>query len=231
MFKTFKCFLTTLLVVSLILSCAFCVNAASSNALCVEVESVEAKAGETVDVDVIVTSNPGVTAVKLVVDFDDSVLTLIGAEDKGVFNAGMFSDDYTSDYELVWLDALSAENNTATGIVATLTFKVNDGADLGDTAITVYTVSANDILDADLNKVELNATTGGVTVVPSAILGDLDGNKSITAKDAIYVLYHSLYGDEYPLNQDCDFNDDGFVTADDAIYLLYYVLFGDIYPI
>lgn len=233
MFKSFKCLLVVLLVVTSIIPCVFCVNAASTDALCVEVGSVTAEVGETVDVDITVTSNPGVTAVKLVVAFDESVLTLVSAEDKGLFNEGIFSNNYASDYELVWLDALSTENNTATGVIATLTFKVNDDAALGNTVISVYTVGANDILDADVNKIELNATAGGVTVAeaPTVIIGDVDGNERVTANDAIYVLNHTLFGDEYPLNQDCDFDDDGVVTQKDAIYLLYHVLFGEIYPI
>ncbi len=233
MFKSFKCLLAVLLVVTSIISCVFCVNAASTDALCVEVGSVTAEAGETVDVDVTVTSNPGVTAVKLVVTFDESVLTLVAAEDKGLFNEGIFSNNYASDYELVWLDALSTENNTATGVIATLTFKVNDDAALGATAITVYTVGANDILDADVNKIELNATAGGVTVAEAStvMVGDFDGNERVTANDAIYVLNHSLYSDEYPLNQKCDYDDDEAVTEKDAIYLLYHVLFGELYPI
>ncbi len=66
----------------------------------------------------------------------------------------------------------------------------------------------------------------------SGVVGDFDGDCSLSAADAIYVLYNYLYGDEgYPVGQNCDFNNDGSVTEDDAIYLLYHTLFGDEYEL
>ncbi len=57
--------------------------------------------------------------------------------------------------------------------------------------------------------------------------GDIDGVAGLNASDAIYLLYSVFFGKEqYPLNKDCDFNDDGNINADDAIYLLYHVFFG-----
>ena len=60
------------------------------------------------------------------------------------------------------------------------------------------------------------------------IVGDLDGDESKEASDAIYLLYNTFFGDEdYPVNQPVDFNNDGETNAEDAIYLLYNVFFGD----
>ena len=53
--------------------------------------------------------------------------------------------------------------------------------------------------------------------------GDVSPDGNVTAADAIYLLYASfpMFKDEYPLNQDCDFEKDGVVDRMDAIYLLY----------
>lgn len=53
--------------------------------------------------------------------------------------------------------------------------------------------------------------------------GDVSPDGTVTAADAIYLLYASfpMFKDEYPLNQDCDFEKDGVVDRMDAIYLLY----------
>lgn len=65
------------------------------------------------------------------------------------------------------------------------------------------------------------------TVIP----GDINGDGAVTSDDAIYLLYHTLLPDMYPVNQAVDFNGDGDVTSDDAIYLLYYTLLPDMYPL
>ena len=67
----------------------------------------------------------------------------------------------------------------------------------------------------------------------SMLFGDLDGSETVTAADAIYLLYHTLFGEaRYPVSQPVDFTGDGNVNAEDAIYLLYHTLFGaERYPL
>lgn len=62
-------------------------------------------------------------------------------------------------------------------------------------------------------------------------VGDVDGNADVTDTDALYLLYHTIFGDSYPIQQDCDYNCDGTVTDADALYLLYHTIFGDSYPL
>ena len=59
---------------------------------------------------------------------------------------------------------------------------------------------------------------------PEVLVGDLDGDGYVTSDDAIYLLYHTINGTEYPVNQNVDFDGNGHVTSDDAIYLLYQVM-------
>ena len=59
------------------------------------------------------------------------------------------------------------------------------------------------------------------------VVGDLDINGVVDTDDAIYLLYHTLFGEDYPVNQYVDFDCNGVVDTDDAIYLLYHTLFGD----
>ncbi len=70
-----------------------------------------------------------------------------------------------------------------------------------------------------------------VKMVDLIMRGDLNEDEAVTDQDAIYLLLHTLLGDKYPINQDCDFNGDGVVTDQDAIYLLLHTLLGDKYPI
>ena len=61
--------------------------------------------------------------------------------------------------------------------------------------------------------------------------GDIDGVEGVTDRDAVHLLYHTFLPDLYPVNQDCDFNNDGFVNDKDAVYLLYHTFLPDLYPI
>ncbi|MBQ8623393.1 MAG: hypothetical protein IJ424_03330 [Oscillospiraceae bacterium] len=65
------------------------------------------------------------------------------------------------------------------------------------------------------------------------IRGDLNRDRKVDNKDAIYALYAVIFGTTaYPLNQDADFFNDGVFDNMDAIYLLYHTVFGEAqYPL
>ena len=64
----------------------------------------------------------------------------------------------------------------------------------------------------------------------SALVGDFNGSGTLSTADAVYLLYHTLFGgEEYPITQPGDFNCDGAVDSADATYLLFNVLFGEEY--
>lgn len=61
--------------------------------------------------------------------------------------------------------------------------------------------------------------------------GDLTGDEEITDADALYLLYAIFDAENYPLNQDADYNSDGVVTDADAVYLLYAIFDAENYPL
>lgn len=57
--------------------------------------------------------------------------------------------------------------------------------------------------------------------------GDINGDNKVNAEDAVYLLYHVIFGGEkYSTNENPDVNNDGKKNKDDAIYLLYHTLIG-----
>ena len=74
---------------------------------------------------------------------------------------------------------------------------------------------------------------GTETFDGSYIVGDLDGNEAVDIDDAIWLLLHTMLGEEnYPLNQPVDYDKNNTVDIDDAIWLLLHTMLGaENYPL
>lgn len=68
-------------------------------------------------------------------------------------------------------------------------------------------------------------------VTNDPIPGDLNDDEAVDNKDVEYLLWHTLFPDDYPLNQEADFSGDGVLDNKDVEYLLWYTLFPDDYPL
>lgn len=190
--------------------------------------------GDTFDVTVKVAQNDGIIGLRFLVEYDEDILALNSVTDDKLFDGAVIKDYYASPYQYVWISSSSAQNNSATGKIITLSFTVKkDISEDVSTCIKVIT-GDNDILNSDLESLTANELDIQIDISAKnqVITGDLTGDKAITSADAVYLMYYTLNGpSEYPLNQLGDFNVDGRIDSDDAIYLLYHVLFGDEYPL
>lgn len=78
------------------------------------------------------------------------------------------------------------------------------------------------------SKVTVTATQ------PEHLIGDADGDNDVTDADVEFLLFYTLFPDDFELAQDAatfDFNHDGSVDDADVEYLLFYTLFPDDFPL
>lgn len=209
-------------VLCLVLSCtALSLTASAAENLAIGVESMTVAAGETVELKVDITANPGITVLNIDVEYDTSVLTLVGCTDKALLSNGVIGTNYKNPFDLYWNGALLNENITATGTVAILKFKVNDGAANG-TATTVKLVTEkNSALNKDLKSVGVTVTSGTVTVadklaniMPADKANDLMYSIRLEDKEAAsYVSAGIRFRGTLTLEQMDGANEIGFVAA------------------
>jgi len=63
------------------------------------------------------------------------------------------------------------------------------------------------------------------------VLGDFTEDGLVTDADVIYLLWYTVFPEDYPLNGKADFTGDGLITDADVIYLLWYTVFPGDYPL
>ena len=139
--------------------------------------------------------------------------------------------------EVVICDGLTAiegrafENcvNLTSATISDTVAEIGDDAFSGCGKVVIY--CEEDSIAADYAK------NNGIAFVASPVTGqynlraDLDSSGDVSDQDAIYLLFHTFFPEEYPVSCDCDFDGDGEVTDQDAVYLLFYTFFPDVYPI
>ena len=89
--------------------------------------------GDTVSVAIKMDENPGIIAARIKVSYDSKALTLMKAEDGGILGEYTFGNDKKANpYVMLWENGTASKDYTATGTLATLTFKIADDAAEGD---------------------------------------------------------------------------------------------------
>jgi len=141
---------------------------AASDIPAIIVSDSTGKAGDTVDVSVSLSNNPGIIAMRLHVEYDEAALRLVRTIDKGVLgNATHYPGPaFHSPYILMWVNGTARSNYDVNGEIATMKFEILK--DTNSTPITVtYDLDKYDILNADDQKVKFSVKNGTVSTVPS----------------------------------------------------------------
>lgn len=180
--KIISIFLVALMLSSMLPTTVFAATAPKVTAASVEKEMI---AGQTVDVDITLSDNPGITGGTVKIEFEKAKLKLTSVKntDQTITSTyyGYSVMPITSgSYTLGWDGDLMSADLTGNGVIATLTFEVLDTATVGDSAITVSNV---DFVNAAADSVAGTGVNGKVTLY-SKLTGDLPIDITVPVKGA-----------------------------------------------
>lgn len=129
----------------------------------ISVENKSASKGDTVEIEIVMESNPGFLDMKLSVAYGEG-LELISIQDTGLISGAQHSSNYhLNPYPLTWTNSLLTENLTVAGTIAKLRFYVKENATNENCKVSISYERYN-IIDTDLNMVDFNLQDGGIIV-------------------------------------------------------------------
>ena len=193
------------------------------NAPQITVNGTKGRAGATVSVAISLKNNPGIASMRLKVDYDSSVLSLVGVNDLGKLGSQLHSDQYTDPYVLCWANDTVTQNFTHNGDIVVLTFKINDDAAIGTYDISIsYDYDKYDIHNVQVQKVKFYTVDGAIEVV-DVLPGDANGDGSVDTLDRLTLSRYLANWKGYTLDQlnfaGADINSDGSVDTLDRLIL------------
>lgn len=176
--------------------------------------------GHEFTVDVGIDNNPGITSLSLELDYPD-IFTLTSVEYKQLFSSkATGSGDFESPFVISWFST-SSKNEKNNGVIATLTFKVKDDAELGEKAIAL-SYDPENVFDISFKSVDFGAKSA-VIKVKDHYPGDMNKDAKINMKD-IVLLQQYINKWKVDLTADvADINGDSKVNMKDVVLLQQFV--------
>jgi len=196
--------------------------------IAISVADAYGKAGTMVNMDVMITQNPGIVSLNLKLDFDESVITLVEAVNGSAFNEMTFTppkgEALKSGCILSW-DSESVDTESITdGVIATLSFVILDTAEANTTSLVK--VSRVDAKDDNLEDVYFDEVDGKLQVL-TYTPGDVNEDGRITSTDNVYIRRYIAGGYDVTINEAAaDVNDDGRITSTDVVFIRRYMAGG-----
>lgn len=180
--------------------------------------------GQTVELDVVLTDNTGISNALLEVYYDDS-LELIAAERGDALTYLFFTKPavFSSPANFLW-DSLAGED-AEDGTLLHLTFKVKEGAQTGRNARVWLDCYRGDISDANDQPVNVTFVEGFVEII-DYMPGDVNSDTLINGTD-VSILRRYIVGDPVEIHALAgDVNGDSRLNGTDVVLLRRYIAGG-----
>lgn len=232
MTKCLKTMLALLLTAVLLIS-ALPFTASASSAMTVTVETKNAIAGSTVNLDVKISNNPGFAAISLDIDYDKTNLLLKGFTYNDTALAGASTTPYNASASTPCLYVVNGSQNISGDFtLATLTFEVKANANNNTSAYVKLTYDPENIYNINEQNISCNTTNGAVDIV-TCIPGDINGDEKVNSKDVSRLMQYHAHWDVVVNEPALDTNGDGKLNSKDVTRLMQYLAHWDVvlYPV
>ncbi len=182
----------------------------------IKAESAKGKAGQTVDVKIMVKNNPGAALMSFELNYDKNAMTLKNATLGEIFTGDL--DCNLNRVPFVFTVYAGQGNKTNDGLLVTLTFEIAEDCAEGEYALEI---SAIDCLNLDEEAVNYVPVNGKITV-NNVIPGDVTGDGVVTRSDLLRLAKY-FSGFEVEIDSAAaDVTGDGEVTRSDLLRLAKY---------
>lgn len=199
----------------------------------ITVEEIWGNPGKTVDLDMVISKNPGILGATITVSWDED-LTLVADASGEAFNHMTYTSPsryVASGTNFVWFG--NEVNEAIDGTILTLTFKVAETAQNNDILPVRVSYTHGDIIDQNDNDVALSVVDGHIRAITYQP-GDVTGDGRVNARDLVRLSQYISDGcktDSEGYNAEvvedaCDVTGDGRVNARDLIKLSQYISDG-----
>ena len=220
--------LTLLMLVPLV---QISVSATETEKMIIEAAEKTAFAGSSVDVEISLKNNPGVSSVGLNVSYDKDILSL----EKIVYNTEMGGNTQSSSKNdnpatLLWVN--SSADFTKDATFATLTFKVSADAKEGDVADIKLSYDENNIYNLQENNNVSCQTIDGKVTVQTVLAGDINDDGKVNNKDVSRLMQYLAHWEVEVNTLVLDCNGDEKINNKDVSRLMQWLAHWDVelYP-
>jgi len=193
-----------------------CVVCGATCEVLLSVGNANTTSGGTFTVPLVIDLNAGFTFLNIDLIYDESALELVSVENGEIF------DEMYADLHYIWA---FARNVTDTGVLATLTFRVKEGAPVGDYKVTAKCTECCNYDEQDV-IVGINA---GEIRVSDVVYGDCNGDGVVNGRDVTRLLrylasFNPMTGtSDVEISDGADCNGDGVINGRDGTRLLRYL--------
>lgn len=179
------------------------------------VKNVSGNYGDIVNVKINIENNPGITALQLKINYSSKDLELMSIEDGNLFGNAITHGQLTKTPFIISWYSQSSDDKVENGTLATLKFRILDGASTSNISI-IY--DEDNVFDSGFNNVYFDTVVGKVDVNNDEIVLD---NDIYTLKDVVCTLKYIISSIELTESQiaNADVNNDSEITVVDVLLM------------
>ena len=191
----------------------------------IDVDIVSSCAGKTATVAISINNNPGILGASFEVSYDEK-LTLLSVESGEALSTLAYTapGTLTNPCSFGW-DGIDVADKT-NGVVLTLTFKVPDNAQIGDSYEINVSYDNGSIFDEKMQALNFDIVSGSIEILDYTS-GDLNDDGVINMQDVVLLRRYIVGGYDVDINtMAADVNRDDTLNMQDVVLIRRYIVGG-----